>query len=1545
MPVFPLFKALPVVAVVASGIAAMMIAIISWQSATAGSATYVVDTALDSNLTACQDAVAGDCSLRGALNNANAASSAGDVITFDQTIFSPASPISINLASSLPAMTGGGDTVDGFGAGVILDTASEPSAFACLTINSDDNAIKGIQFTDCLTGIQVSVGASLNAIGPNNTIYDNTTGILVNGDTTSIVGNRIGTTVDGSAVNPAGGNTGDGISVVGINNVIGGSAIQDRNVISGNGANGVDIEALGTGNAVRGNYIGTSANGTTDLGNNQDGVVVRANDAIIGGASTGEGNLISGNNSDGVESAAGAATGVHIVGNLIGTDSAGTSDLGNSTNGVNLVAGAVIVGGTSSDDRNVISGNNGAGVRLASASSVIQGNFIGTDVTGTLDIGNSAEGINVAASGATGVIIGGTEAGSGNLISGNNSNGITLFAGSSSIQGNLIGTDVTGAMDLGNSLIGITVNTANNTVGGLAADARNVVSGNNSAGINISGAGATSNDVQFNYVGVQADGASPLGNGSHGIIIANGASGNTLGGDPAAPNVIAFNSGDGVAVISGSSIGNTITDNSIHSNVGLGIDLNPDGVTENDAVPDGDIGANNLQNFPTLTGVSSIGGITSILGSATGPANTSVTLNFYHSASCDPSGNGEGEVQFAASSKVTSGGGSVAINDSFAIVLPAGRFITATTTSAGGHTSEFSDCIEVPPLIVNDASHPGDGTCTVANCTLSEAISAANTAVGPDIIEFAIGSGPQVVSISGTGLPTSLGPITIDGTSQPGFSSAPIVELDGSGASGGTPGLSLAGSGNIIKGMVISGFTGNGITLNVGSQSTIQGNYIGLDTNGVTDAGNSQDGIFVNGSANNLIGGSAPSERNVISGNNGNGVRLTGAAATGNVVSGNIIGLDVAGGVDVGNSLDGVHISTGATLNRIGVDAPGARNVISGNNFDGVEVASGSSANTIENNLIGTDGSGILDLGNTFEGVLINSSPSNQIGGTGTYSTNVISGNNSDGIEITGASSTGTVVQGNLIGTDTNGSLDVGNSSGGVNITNSPTNVSVGGAEVGSGNLISGNNSFGVGVSSANASARVLGNLIGTDAGGNAAIGNGAFGGVRIAAAGNNVIGGTTSAERNLISGNLADGVRLESGAFSNFISGNYIGTRADGSTALGNAGNGVNILAGDGNDVGGGAGATNTIAFNTLRGIQVSSGVANTVAANSIHSNGALGIDLGPLGVTANDLDDPDFGPNRQQNFPVVTLASTGGVDLTVAGTLNSVPSTTFTIRIFSGPSCDSSSFGEGEQYVTSFKSSTDASGDASFTEFFPILIPAGYFLTTTATNDSTADTSEFSQCVQVVSDLDGDEDAVSDLVESGCGSNIHQAASTPERVDSVFSGTDEDKDVLFDEPLPPGAAPFDCDGDGYIGEVESGSALCTNAVNDDNTDDAVVNDGCGAVPQAGAFSESAFKIGTSDQDACGFNGWPSELVTTGLSANKLTIQDVIAFLNPTRHLDTSPGQSNYDSRFDIVLGRGAFTQWINIQDTIALFSGPTAFPRMFNGTRAFDKVCPWPP
>jgi CSLREA domain-containing protein len=267
---------------------------------------------------------------------------------------------------------------------------------------------------------------------------------------------------------------------------------------------------------------------------------------------------------------------------------------------------------------------------------------------------------------------------------------------------------------------------------------------------------------------------------------------------------------------------------------------------------------------------------------------------------------------------------------------------------------------------------------------------------------------------------------------------------------------------------------------------------------------------------------------------------------------------------------------------------------------------------------------------------------------------------------------------------------------------------------------------------------RLEGSFIGTDASGTTAVSNG----IGVLASGfatgsnpseskNEVVGGDTLAARNLISGNIT-GVDTFFGRAT--VEGNLIGTKKDGTTTLGNGLSGV-VVTGPGNII-----VSNTIAHSGFDGVEVSGddGTGNRILSNSIFDNGLLGIDLrGSDGPSANDTSDGDAGPNNQQNYPVITDATTVGTVTTIEGTLNSIPSSvttqTFTIQFFSSPAVDPSGFGEGRTFLGETQVETDAIGNASFTFVPAQKVPVGQFITATATNNATGDTSEFSQANDV--------------------------------------------------------------------------------------------------------------------------------------------------------------------------------------------------------------------
>lgn len=389
---------------------------------------------------------------------------------------------------------------------------------------------------------------------------------------------------------------------------------------------------------------------------------------------------------------------VHVEGSFIGTNANGAAAKPNGETGVAVNVGDNnIIGGTTATARNIISGNSSHGVLIlgpASGNKVLN-NYIGTDKTGAIALGNASDGVSLVSGSANVVnsIIG--SPGAGNVISGNTGFGVQFFGVGTGnlIQANMIGADATGFFDLGNNSSGVAItNAASNTVGGTTAGEGNVISGNNVNGVRINAATATNNRVQGNLIGTASNGSSPLPNGSDGIYVLNSASNSVIGvASGSGGNTIAFNGRNGVLIETGT--GNSILSNSIFSNSGLGIDLAPAGVTPNDA-GDADSGANSLQNFPLLSAAASLGGGgISIQGTLNSTPGATFTLQFFASDSCNASGNGEGQVFLGSATATTDPGGNAAFNVTLPAAAFAGQRITATATNAQGSTSEFSACV------------------------------------------------------------------------------------------------------------------------------------------------------------------------------------------------------------------------------------------------------------------------------------------------------------------------------------------------------------------------------------------------------------------------------------------------------------------------------------------------------------------------------------------------------------------------------------------------------------------------------------------------------------------------------------------------------------------------------------------------------------------------------------------------------------------------------------------------------------------------------------
>src|SRR5262245_40790395 len=241
--------------------------------------------------------------------------------------------------------------------------------------------------------------------------------------------------------------------------ILGGNSVVRGLVINRFTLSGIRIEGNGM-NVVEGNYLGTDVNGTNFAGNGEGGVYIfESPDNRVGGTTAAARNILSGGNLAGVFIEGASSISNRVQGNYIGTDVSGTRRLGNTNNGVVIAsARGNVVGGTTAAERNIISANLQSGVYLLDSPATgnwVQGNYIGTDVTGAVALSNIIDGVTLH--GATGNIIGGTNAGARNIISGNGERGVLLIAAASAnlIAGNYIGTTASGSGSLGNRFSGV----------------------------------------------------------------------------------------------------------------------------------------------------------------------------------------------------------------------------------------------------------------------------------------------------------------------------------------------------------------------------------------------------------------------------------------------------------------------------------------------------------------------------------------------------------------------------------------------------------------------------------------------------------------------------------------------------------------------------------------------------------------------------------------------------------------------------------------------------------------------------------------------------------------------------------------------------------------------------------------------------------------------------------------------------------------------------------------------------------------------------------
>lgn len=434
------------------------------------------------------------------------------------------------------------------------------------------------------------------------------------------------------------------------------------------------------------------------------------------------------------------------------------------------------------------------------------------------------------------------------------------------------------------------------------------------------------------------------------------------------------------------------------------------------------------------------------------------------------------------------------------------------------------------------------------DCTLRGAITLANSSGGTDTISFSIGSGIQIITPA-TDLPVVTDAVVIDATTQPGYSGTPLIGLNGQDVTGllANSGLDITAGNSTVRGLAIYDW-GRALFLHEGGSNIIEGNYLGIDPDGNPPPSLSGTGIRIDGSAGNTIGGTSAGSRNVISGNTSSGVWLLNSGSTGNVIAGNYIGVDPTGSGALGTAHKGVRISN-ADSNLIGGTSPAARNIISANDEDGIYISDGNGnrieGNYIGTDKTGTVDLGNADNGI----VIITVSPSftasgNSIGGASPGAGNVISGNGRSGVLLTGPYTSDTVIQGNLIGLSADGASSLGNGRSGIEINGhgDAGDNQIGGNTPGARNVISGN-SNGIYLILTHDN-RVEGNFIGTDASASAPVAS-SQNGILLERAVNNQIGGISPESGNIIAFNQGNGVLVRSDSTGNSIRANSIHSNA----------------------------------------------------------------------------------------------------------------------------------------------------------------------------------------------------------------------------------------------------------------------------------------------------------------------------------------------------------------------------------------------------------------
>jgi hypothetical protein len=732
-----------------------------------------------------------------------------------------------------------------------LLTANGYAGFDTITFDIPGAGVHTITPATPLPEITASVvidGYSQPGAGPNSLLVGDNAVLLIQID---------GSLLGSGAIN-------DGFDVKTNNSVISGLVIGNFS--------GAAIQVDGTGNTIEGDFVGTNPTGTVAQGNSGIGAVLlrefNSNDLVsnntIGGSTPAARNVISGNSGDGVRIDATAGTGNVIQGNYIGTNAAGTETLPNGDFGIISSLDQTLIGGLTAATRNLVSGNTAGGIYVQGHQNVVEGNYVGTDRTGTRAVGNGdGGGIDLQDSNNT---IGGVTPATANLVSGNAGPGIILSAALSPLPnknfvfGNDIGTDYTGTQPLGNSGPGIDLFVAsNNVIGGTGSGEANLIAANGGNGITVEGLlengtfyDSTGNQIAGNLIGTNVSGTKALGNAGAGVSIQN-TNGNTVGPD----NVISGNAMSGVALL---------------GSVVQGVFL---GATSNTIVSN-KIGTNSAGSAAVPNGLDGI--------LLTDAATNSISGNLV-------SGNGASGEQAAGIDIQNANSTGNTISDNLIGTNATGTFAVGNSLHGVFVGNGASHNVIGPGNVISGNGGPSvqgvgvyiDGTATQSNSVIGNFIGT-NAA------------GTAGITASSVGVLINNAPDNVIGGSS-------VADRNFI-------------SGNSVVGVYIAlaGATGN----------VVQNNYIGTDVSGLAGIPNGVDGIYINGAPGNAIGGTAPGTGNLISANKSAGIQILGAGATTNQIFRNGIGLNANGRLTLPNGITGIFSQIPITANDFGASTGNA---------------------------------------------------------------------------------------------------------------------------------------------------------------------------------------------------------------------------------------------------------------------------------------------------------------------------------------------------------------------------------------------------------------------------------------------------------------------------------------------------------------------------------------------------------------------------------------------------------------------------------------------